>query len=176
MDTARVFVWRIRLYLLALAVGLIGIEADRRTAVPQAIQPTQPSPTVTPLGVLPVKGEPVQVGTGPVSRSLSESVKREQPRMAAAQSPDLRCSDRTVKPPDTVVARKGTRADKSNDCRPAAGAPAKIKPGVAGQRKPAAPLTKKRDTSIGRIDAQPVITPRAIEVTSDRHPENPAPS
>ncbi len=88
MDAARVFVWRVRLFLLALAVGLIGVDADRRTPVPQAIQPTQPSPTVTPLAALPVKGEPVQVGSGPVSRSLSEPVKQEQPRMAVAQSPE----------------------------------------------------------------------------------------
>jgi hypothetical protein len=176
MDAARVFVWRVRLFLLAMAVGLIGVEADRRAPVSQAIRPTQPSPTVTPLAALPVKGEPVKVGSGSVSRSLSEPVKREQPRMAVAQSPDLRCSGRTVKSPDSLAARKSTRAEKSNDCKPAAGAPGKIKAGVSGQRKPSAPMTKQRDTSIGRIGAQPVVTPPAIEVTSDRRPKSPAPS
>ena len=173
MDAARVFVWRVRLFLLALAVGLIGVEADRRTPVTQAIQPTQPGPTVTPLAALPVKGEPLQVGTGPISRSPA---KREQPRMAVAQTPDLRCSGRTAKSPDGVVAHKGTRADKSNDCKSTAGAPAKIKAGVTAQRKPSASLSNKRDASIARTGAQPVATPPGIEVTSDRRPKSPAPS
>jgi hypothetical protein len=176
MDAARVFVWRVRLFLVALAAGLIGVEADRRTPVTQAIQATQPSPTVTPLAALPVKSEPVKIGSGSVSRSLSDSVKREQPRMAVAQSPDLRCSERTAKSTDSLVARKATRGQKSSDCKPAAAAPAKIKAGVSGQRKPSAPLPKKRDTSIPRIGAQPVVTPPAIEVTSDRRPKSPAPS
>ena len=96
MNTARVFVWRVRLILLALTVGLIGIDADRRLPVPQAIQPSQPSPTVTPLAALPVKGETVQVGGSPVSRSLSEPVERARPKMTVAQSPELRCSCRTA--------------------------------------------------------------------------------
>jgi hypothetical protein len=158
MDAARVFVWRVRLLLLALAVGLIGVDADRRTAVPQAIQPSQPSLTVTPLAALPVKGETVQVGgTGrPVSRSLSEPVERARPKMAVAQSPDLRCSGRTAKSPDGRATRKSTRAQKSNDCKPAVGGPA-IKAGVSGQRKPSASLTNNHDPSTSRIGASPSL-------------------
>jgi len=170
MDAARVFVWRVRLLLLALAVGLIGVDADR-TAVPQAIQPSQPSLTVTPLAALPVKGETVQVGGSgrPVSRSLSEPVERARPKMAVAQSPDLRCSGRTTNSPDGRATRKSTSAQKSNDCKPAVRGPA-IKAGVSGQRKPSASLTKKHDPSTSLIGSQPVATPHAIAVTSDRHP------
>jgi hypothetical protein len=171
METARVFVWRVRLLLLALAAGLIGVEADRQAPVSQAIQPSQPRPIVTPLAVLPVKGEPVQVGSGAGPRTLSEPATLQQPRLALAQPPDPRCSGR-IKSPDSVGARKGTKGQKSNDCKPAGGSPANIKVEVPGPRKPPVTLTRKHE----RISAQSLATPPAITVTSDRRPKGPAPS
>ena len=132
------FVWRVRLYLLALAVGLIGVEADRGTPIAQAIQPAQPSPVVVPLAALPVKDEPVQVGSAAVSRSLSQP-ERARPRMAVAQSSDPHCSGRAAKSHDSQAARKSTKPQKSNGCKPSNGVPADIKAGVS--HHPAASLT-----------------------------------
>ena len=144
MDAARVFVWRVRLCLLALAWGLVGVGADRPAPAPQSIQRSPPSPTVEKVAAFSAKGVSV-VGSGPVSRSLSEPMKRARSRTVAPRPLDLRCSGRATKSPDSLlVARKPARAQKSNGCN--------LKSAVPGPRKPAASFTtKKRDTSIGAM-------------------------
>jgi hypothetical protein len=125
--------------------------------------------TVEPLGALPVKDEPIH--RVPASRSLPDPVERTRPKMAVAQSSDSHCSARTAKSTDGSGTHKSTRPHKSNDCKPAAGAPSNAKAGVPGQRKPSTPVTTKHDA---RISAQPVATPHATSGTSGRHPQDPA--
>jgi hypothetical protein len=154
MDTARVFVWRIRLCLLAMALGLIGVGADKPAPVAQSIQRNQPGPTVQTLATLSTKAAPMHVGSGPVPRSLSEPVKRVRTTTVAPRSLDLRCSGQSAKSPHSLLAaRKSVRAQNSSGCKPAVSASTNIKTSiksaVSGQRKPAATLSKKRDTSVG---------------------------
>lgn len=203
MDTARVFVWRVRLCLLALAWGLVGVGADKPGSVPQPVQRSQSRPVVQTLAALSTSAVAAHVGSGPASRSLSEPLKRARVKMAVPRPLDLRCPGKATKSPDSLqLARKSTRAQKSSGCKLTGGGGTSIKSAVPGQRKPTASVSKKRDASTGptrnaesprsrhkvagKSDARPgdnvaALRParptrRGNAVASSRHQEGPAPS
>lgn len=152
MDSARVFVWRVRLLLLAMALGLVGVGTERTAPVSQPIQRSQPVPTVQTVAALSTQPRAVQVSSGPVSRPLSQSPQRARQRTVAPPPLELRCSARAAKSSDRVLAAgKSTRAQKSNGCKLATGGNMNIKKAVSGHAKPAPSFAKKRDTSIGAV-------------------------
>lgn len=141
MDGARVLVWRVRLFLLAAAVGLVGVGADRPELAPQSIERSLSSPSAQTVSALSTKVVAVQVRNGPVPRPLAEPVKQVRADVVVSRPLDLRCSGRAV---------KSAKAQKSNSCKVAASTGTSIKKAVSGQRKPtAASFAKKRTTSIG---------------------------
>lgn len=152
MDAARVFVWRVRFFLLAAAVGLVGVGADRPNPVPPSGQLSESSPAIATAAAFSPKAGPVQIRSNPVSRSVSEQPKQARSRMVAVhRSPELRCSGRAAKSSESLlVARKASRGHKSTSCKPTAGGSSPtFKATIAGQRKPLASVSKKRDLSPG---------------------------
>lgn len=143
MDAGTVFVWRVRLCLLAAALGLMHLGSDKPTPVPQSMVRGQAIPTIQ--TAFSSKAGPVQVGSRPVSQSLAEPLQRAQPKMAVVPQPlDVRASGRAMKSPGGPVARKPVRAQKSIAAKFSRGG-ATIKSGLPTQRKPSASAGKKRD-------------------------------
>jgi hypothetical protein len=146
MDAARVFVWRVRFFLLAAAVGLVGVGADRPSPVPQAMQRYQPTPAVPAVATVAAfapKAVPVQISSNPVSRSVSQPLKQARSRVVVVhRPPELRCSGRAT--------NSASRGQKSTSCKVmAARSSPTFKATIAGQRKPIASASKKRDLSPG---------------------------
>lgn len=145
MDAGTVFVWRVRLCLLAAALGLMHLGADKPTPVPQSMVRGQAIPTIQPVGTFSSKAGPVHVGNRSVSQSLAEPLQRAQPKMAVVPRPlDVRSSGRAAKSPGGLVVRKPTRVQKPMATKPSRGG-ATIKSGLPTQRKPSASAGKKRD-------------------------------
>jgi hypothetical protein len=150
MDAGTVFVWRVRLCLLAAALGLMHLGADKPTAVPQSMVRGQSIPIIQTVPAFSSKASPVHVGSRAVSQSLAEPLKRARSKMAVVpQSPDVRSPGRAAKSSDRLAARKPTRGQKSVGTKLSGGGTnTKIKSGVSGQRKPLASASKKRDISM----------------------------
>lgn len=146
MDAGTVFVWRVRLCLLAAALGLMHLGADKPTPVPQSMVRGQPIPTIQAVGTLSSKAGPVQFGNRAVSQSLAEPLKRARP-VVVPQSLDARSSGRAAKSPDGSAARRPTRAQKSVATK-LSGSGKSIKSRVSGQRKSLTAGSKKREISM----------------------------
>lgn len=145
MDAGTVFVWRVRLCLLAAALGLMHLGADKPTPVPQSLVRGQAIPTIQAAGTFSSKAGPVHVGNRAVPQSLAEPLKRARPGMIVApQSLDARGPGRAAKSPGGPVARKSVRAQKSVGTKFSRGG-ASIKSGLPAQGKPSASAGKKRD-------------------------------
>ncbi|NPC57305.1 hypothetical protein [Caenimonas soli] len=150
METARVYVWRIRLCLLALALALVGVDkgVDKPTPVSESTQLSQSSPTVEPVAVSSANAGPVRVGTAAFPRSAAQPLKPARSKIMAPRPLDLRCSGRGAKPSSPLIAGKSTRAQKSSGCRLTTGGSTNIKTPIPGQRKPFISAAKKRDISM----------------------------